>query len=191
MGEYGAFQTATGFAVTTGGDDCFSGATGGYSWRDPGFAQTDRHPVTCVNWQDAQAYVSWLSRRTGAAYRLPTGEEWMRAALGSSWPGEHCPWRGTLPVGSCSSNVAGLWDMVGSVFEFTSDCVEGNVSPRVVPRDAIIATSRGWHLEIAWCGRRLVRGDNLDGSGSAMRRVDGNRLDRDGFRVARTLGLGW
>ena len=58
VGEYRAFASATG----AGAGDCFGG---GYSWRDPGFPQTDRHPVTCVSWDDAQAYVSWLSRTTG------------------------------------------------------------------------------------------------------------------------------
>ena len=37
-----------------------------HSWRDPGFPQTYRHPVTCMTWDDAQAYVSWLRRTTEA-----------------------------------------------------------------------------------------------------------------------------
>ena len=27
------------------------------NWQNPGFERTDRHPVACVNWDDAQAYV--------------------------------------------------------------------------------------------------------------------------------------
>nr|WP_292994085.1 formylglycine-generating enzyme family protein [Nitrosomonas sp.] len=46
------------------------------NWKNPGFAQTDAHPVVCVSWDDAQAYVKWLSHRTGAVYRLPTEAEW-------------------------------------------------------------------------------------------------------------------
>jgi formylglycine-generating enzyme required for sulfatase activity len=46
------------------------------SWRNPGFAQNDHHPVVCISWEDAQAYVKWLSQRTGALYRLPTEAEW-------------------------------------------------------------------------------------------------------------------
>ena len=44
----------------------------GISWRSPGFAQTDRHPVVCVNGEDAEAYAAWLSRETGKLYSVPS-----------------------------------------------------------------------------------------------------------------------
>ncbi len=46
------------------------------SWRNPGFEQTDEHPVVCVSWHDASAFCEWLTKRDGAVYRLPTEAEW-------------------------------------------------------------------------------------------------------------------
>jgi formylglycine-generating enzyme required for sulfatase activity len=47
-----------------------------YTWRSPGFAQTDEHPVVCVSWNAAAAFCRWLSHREGKKYRLPTEAEW-------------------------------------------------------------------------------------------------------------------
>jgi formylglycine-generating enzyme required for sulfatase activity/serine/threonine protein kinase len=66
-----------------------------YIWRNPGFAQTDEHPVVDVSWNDAIAYCNKLSLKEGltpfyrilgervevpdwaaTGYRLPTEAEW-------------------------------------------------------------------------------------------------------------------
>lgn len=47
-----------------------------YSWRNPGFTQTDDHPVVNLSWNDAVAFCEWLSRKEEKNYRLPTEAEW-------------------------------------------------------------------------------------------------------------------
>lgn len=60
----------------------------GRGWQSPGYEQSDHHPVTCVSWNDAQAYAQWLSQRTGSRFRLPTEIEFeyvQRAGSVSGW----------------------------------------------------------------------------------------------------------
>jgi formylglycine-generating enzyme required for sulfatase activity len=47
-----------------------------YTWRYPGFPQTDEHPVTNVSWNDAMEFCEWLGSNDGKVYRLPTEAEW-------------------------------------------------------------------------------------------------------------------
>jgi len=40
------------------------------SWRNPRFIQDDSHSVVCINWWDANAFVTWLTKESGKIYRL-------------------------------------------------------------------------------------------------------------------------
>ncbi|WP_309972443.1 formylglycine-generating enzyme family protein [Variovorax guangxiensis] len=62
--------------ATTKRGDAFEGRDPRYSWRNPGFTQSDDHPVVNVTWNDAQALAAWLSKTEGRRYRLPTEAEW-------------------------------------------------------------------------------------------------------------------
>lgn len=77
-GAYG-YNAARAQRGTTSGE-AFEGRSPRYSWRDPGFPQTDDHPVVNVTWNDAVAMAAWLSRIEGVRYRLPTEAEWEYAA---------------------------------------------------------------------------------------------------------------
>ena len=75
-----------------------------YSWVTPGFEQGDTHPVVCVSYNDALAYIAWLNERTGLKFRLPTEAEWEYAARAGSRT--VYPW-GESTVDSCThANVA-------------------------------------------------------------------------------------
>jgi formylglycine-generating enzyme required for sulfatase activity len=64
----------------------------GWSWRNPGWNQTDNHPVVSVSWNDAMAFCRWLSMKEGRTYRLPTEAEWEYAARAGAttryWTGD-------------------------------------------------------------------------------------------------------
>ncbi len=117
-------------------------------WRHPAGPGTnsrdrERHPVTQVAYQDADAYAAWAGKE------LPTEAEWEYAARGgldgavyawgdefapggqmmaNTWQGRF-PWEnrltdgyeGTSPVGSFPANGYGLHDMTGNVWEWTCD----------------------------------------------------------------------
>ena len=76
-----------------------------YSWRYPGFEQTDEHPVLNVSWNDAVAFCGWLSRTEKVIYRLPTEAEWeyaCRAGTTSIYTSGNDP--------ESLVNVGNLWD---------------------------------------------------------------------------------
>jgi formylglycine-generating enzyme required for sulfatase activity len=84
-GQFGAFVGDTGYKTEAEAGDGGIGwdqdkkewrKSKEYNWRNPGFSQTDDHPVVNVSWNDADAYCKWAGKKTGRAVRLPTEAEW-------------------------------------------------------------------------------------------------------------------
>jgi formylglycine-generating enzyme required for sulfatase activity len=162
-----------------------------------------RQPAINVSWEDAQAYMAWLSKKTGNAYRLLSEAEWEYAARAGSttrypWgqePGSNnanfggsgSRWSGkqTAPVGSFAPNAFGLHDMIGNVWEWTQDCWHDSY-------ESASADGRPWE-NATDCGQRVVRGASWSGNPRNIRVANRNRVEpglRDGnlgFRLARTL----
>ena len=83
----------------------------------------ENHPVVLVSYKDAQAYVAWLSQKTGQRWRLPHESQWEKAARGDK--GNIFPWGNqfqasylnshdkgpfkTMPVGSFPQGVKPIW----------------------------------------------------------------------------------
>jgi formylglycine-generating enzyme len=53
----------------------FEGRDPKYNWKNPGFKIEDNQPVVDVTWNDANAFIDWLSTKEGKKYRLPTEAE--------------------------------------------------------------------------------------------------------------------
>jgi formylglycine-generating enzyme required for sulfatase activity len=164
----------------------------------------DRRPVVGLAWNDTQQYVSWLSRKTGMAYRLLTEAEWEYAARGLAaangsenafaWGADfvkdraNClvcvdpPIGQTVAVGSFTPNAFGLYDMIGNVWEWVQDCYVDDYTR--APGDGSAATG------VANCSR-VLRGGAFNTGVKFIRTAYRNRqlpsqASRNfGFRVAR------
>ncbi len=170
-----------------------------YTWRNPGFAQTDNHPVVNVTWNDAVAFGEWLSSKERKAYRLPTEAEWEYACRAgttthfsfgddASALDQYAWWmrnssRSSHPVGRKRPNAWRLYDMHGNLWEWCADWYDEGYyadSPAEDPTGPASGARRvsrgGGFLDNPWdvrCANRF-----------SFRPT--SRTDVVGFRVART-----
>ncbi|MGA9423119.1 MAG: SUMF1/EgtB/PvdO family nonheme iron enzyme [Rhodanobacteraceae bacterium] len=100
VGEFRDFVSASGYrtdAERVGSGSVYDEKTGrminrqGVTWRDDyhGNVAAAKLPVINVSWNDAQAYLAWLSRHTGKPYRLPSEAEFeyaLRARSATRYP---------------------------------------------------------------------------------------------------------
>jgi formylglycine-generating enzyme required for sulfatase activity len=219
-GEFARFVEETNYDAK--GDGCY-GFTGsnfeksaGYNWEDPGFSQTDRDPVVCVNWDDVQAYVSWLTRKTGKPYRLLSESEWEYAARAGTTTAYW--WGVNADTGCSSANMAdqsaksklpnAVIANCNDNYVFTSPA--GSFAANAFGLYDMIGNAWQWLADCwnenytgaptngaAWqsgvCSRRVNRGGSwfidpkyVRSAGRGRDRAS-DRYANNGFRVARTL----
>jgi formylglycine-generating enzyme required for sulfatase activity len=204
-GQFAAFAAATGHNVSSG---CFFHTSPEWkwmpeaTWREPGYANTDNHPVSCVNWDDARAYLAWLSQVSGKTYRLLSEAEWELAARAGgdkrwtfgddaarlpefAWFNSNSA-SGPQAVGGRRANAFGIHDMHGNVWEWVEDCWHADFNG--APTDG-----KAWNTNCTDATRHVIRGGSwqfgADGLRSAFRGSEYTdyRLQFLGFRVARSL----
>lgn len=170
----------------------------GTSWKKPGFAQKEDHPVTCISWNDAQEFVKWVNKKEGVdIYRLPTEAEWEYASRAGSttaysfgndagslgeyaWYDKNSGGK-THPVAQKQPNAWGLHDIHGNVFEWCSDLYgdyqEGSVTDPIGASTGSKRLKRGggWYYEANFCRSAARSGYNPSSRYSSL-----------GFRLART-----
>lgn len=185
------------------------------NWRNPGYKQTDRDPVVCVNWNDAQAYVQWLAKKTGKPYRLLSEAEWEYAARAGTTTSR---WWGESPDKICDwANVTDLAAKAVYPTLTAANCRDGYAN--TAPVDKFKANAFGVHIlgnvwewvEDCWnqdyskgaptdgsaratgqCDQRVLRGGSWFNEPSLLRSAVRRRShfeqrhDYNGFRVART-----
>ncbi len=210
-GEFAAFVTATNHKAEA---ECYA-FTGtewklqaDRNWRSPGFPQTDRHPVVCVNWSDAMAYVAWLVSTTGQGYRLLSESEreytaragtttpfWWGKSISASQANYDANYtydggakgesrKATVPVDSFVANPWGLYNVHGNVWEWSEDCWNAN---------NVGNSGDGKARTSGDCSFRVLRGGSWGDNPRNLRSADRGRALPDirsnffGFRVARTL----
>ena len=170
------------FAVTFDEWDAFVAGGHDYSPDDCGWGR-GRHPVINVSWDEAQAYLAWLSKKTAKRYRLLSEAEWEYAARAGTntpfWQGESIetsqahfekyednPYPGTprlreslvatVPVDSFEPNGFGLYNVHGNVFEWLEDIWHDNYQGAPSDGSAWTTDANGGTVKraLAWLAAR-------------------------------------
>jgi len=177
--DYRQFIDATGRAMQ--GCDTYDGSWShrpGNNWQNPGFAQTGLHPVTCVSWNDAVAYVQWLSAKTGHQYRLPSASEWEYAARAG---GETVyPWASNGSNACAFANVADAsaarrypgWVAFACDDGYANTSPVGSFKANALGLNDMLGNVFQWTLD---CWQADYRGAPVDGSA----RADGDCSERE------------
>lgn len=200
-GEWNAYLRDTGYVMPDGdkrpGRECIAGK--------PRYPITDRQPAVCMDYKEAQAYVAWLSKKTGKTYHMVSesmreyaarggttgpfpfpmdeGKEYSIAKHANTY-GPEDGFSFTAPAGSFAPNAFGLYDLHGNVYEWVADCRN---------KDYVGAPTDGSAWLTGECGVQQIRGNDwteapiFSRSGNRNGLYPHNRGDWLSFRVVRDL----
>ncbi|MEY4613281.1 MAG: hypothetical protein RL179_1254 [Planctomycetota bacterium] len=170
---------------------------------NPSYHKVENFPVTNVSWDDCQAFIKKLNKKTSGGYRLPTEAEWEYACragtktthfFGNKISPQDANYFDSKigepsPVGIYKPNAYGLYDMHGNVWEWCEDWF-GNY-----PAEAV-TDPRG----PANGDTRVLRGasfyslvdENKSGLRSSRRNYNypGFTHEGLGFRLVKTVSIG-
>ncbi len=221
-GQFAAFIAKSNYkteAETLGGGHMWAGKEWkldpACNWRNPGFAQTDDHPVCVVSHNDALAFTKWLTSQPNQphAVRLPTEAEWEYAArggtttpyyFGSVLSGEQANCDGNHPYGTTTKGPYlekttavgayaakfphpwGLADVHGNVWEWCADWYEAEFYKRSTESDPMCVDGVQTY--------RVLRGGSWNNHASSCRAANRSgdepayRGNSIGFRLCFSLG---
>jgi formylglycine-generating enzyme len=219
-GEFMEFAMATGFRARPGCQTVMGNQWVPQpmsNWERPGYPQTERDPVVCMNDIEIGAYLDWLRQKTGKNYRLPSEAEWEYAQRGGTTTAFY--WGDDAKDACMYENVGdedygakyGISDPIPCKDGFSDLAPVGSFKPNPfglydMAGNIFVMTADCWNETYAgaptdgsaWmsgdCTRRVVRKAAFGNPHpwmfrSADREAEGNivRRNRFGFRVALSL----